>query len=347
MSLREQSEHVVLRQVYDGAVAYEGWRQDLTHGCGAFDVSCCEPKRFAGIIDVRRVAGFDLARVSANIDRIARTRRQNLVSNDQNLYLITQLSGTCALTQDGNEAVLRPGDMALLDSGRPLRIRFQKSFNQLSVNLPRTVLETRLQHRRLPYAMAVSGRAGLGAVASYFFRSTFLQALQMSNDESSAMLDPILDLAASLLDRTVLVGESPAAPGTRTAQIAYIKRFIDSSLTDPDLTPARIAASLKMSTRHLHRLFEAESVTVGAWIRERRLEKCHAELADPRFAQFSITQIAFRWGFNDAAHFSRVFRARYGISPRDHRRQALHQKSPVTRPSPPNGPATGRPPFLI
>jgi AraC-like DNA-binding protein len=33
----------------------------------------------------------------------------------------------------------------------------------------------------------------------------------------------------------------------------------------------------------------------------------------------SITQIAFSWGFNNAAHFSRCFKTRFGATPSDYR----------------------------
>ncbi|MDD5581131.1 MAG: AraC family transcriptional regulator [Methylobacter sp.] len=31
--------------------------------------------------------------------------------------------------------------------------------------------------------------------------------------------------------------------------------------------------------------------------------------------------MAFRWGFNDSAHFSRVFKQQFGCSPREFRQQ--------------------------
>ena len=36
-----------------------------------------------------------------------------------------------------------------------------------------------------------------------------------------------------------------------------------------------------------------------------------------------MSDIAFSWGFNDAAHFSRSFKEQYGMSPREFRQQAL------------------------
>jgi AraC family transcriptional regulator, positive regulator of tynA and feaB len=52
-----------------------------------------------------------------------------------------------------------------------------------------------------------------------------------------------------------------------------------------------------------------------------RLARCSKELLNPVCNGLSIEQIAYRNGFNDAAHFSKSFRARYGVSPREYRKR--------------------------
>jgi len=59
--------------------------------------------------------------------------------------------------------------------------------------------------------------------------------------------------------------------------------------------------------------------TFSQYLLEHRLERCRAALAASSAGRRSSTSIAFAWGFNDAAHFSRSFRHRYGLSPRDFR----------------------------
>ena len=93
-------------------------------------------------------------------------------------------------------------------------------------------------------------------------------------------------------------------------------------LADPDLDVDAVAADAGISPRYLRRLFAAENDHFGNYLKARRLERCHADLASPLHAQLGISEIAFRWGFNDAAHFSRSFRSRFGITPREHRRNA-------------------------
>ena len=94
-------------------------------------------------------------------------------------------------------------------------------------------------------------------------------------------------------------------------------------LSEPELTPQRIAKENHISLRYLHLLFVDAGITVSAWIRSQRLERCAADLANPALAEQSITQIAHRWGFNDLGHFGKLLHRKFGASPRDYRRQHL------------------------
>lgn len=99
-----------------------------------------------------------------------------------------------------------------------------------------------------------------------------------------------------------------------------IQAFIDRRLDDPSLTPEMIADAHHISTRTLQRLFQAHGSAVAKWIRFQRLERCRRDLANPLLSEQLIQAIAARWGFSTPAHFTRVFRATYGLNPQDYRR---------------------------
>ncbi|HEY9356088.1 MAG TPA: helix-turn-helix transcriptional regulator, partial [Arthrobacter sp.] len=77
-----------------------------------------------------------------------------------------------------------------------------------------------------------------------------------------------------------------------------------------------------ISTRHLHNVFHESGTTVATWIRSQRLDGARRELRDPLLAGKPVGAVAARWGFLDAAHFSRTFRDAFGVSPSDWRRGA-------------------------
>jgi AraC-like DNA-binding protein len=83
-----------------------------------------------------------------------------------------------------------------------------------------------------------------------------------------------------------------------------------------------IADAHFISLRYLHKLFEAEQTSVAEWIRRRRLERCRRDLLDPALRATPVGTIAARWGLHNPAHFSRLFRASYGVPPAEFRRLA-------------------------
>src|SRR4029077_2011240 len=109
-----------------------------------------------------------------------------------------------------------------------------------------------------------------------------------------------------------------AAPAGRYKML-QITSFIEEHLGEADLAPAQIAAAHHISLRQLHKLFHASGTTVAGWIRQRRLERCGHALRAPRWSGRPVAAIGARWGYPDPAHFSRLFKAAYGVGPRDYR----------------------------
>jgi len=81
------------------------------------------------------------------------------------------------------------------------------------------------------------------------------------------------------------------------------------------LNPSSICKALGVSKASLYRAF-AGSNGITSYIRKRRLETIHVLLNDPRETR-GIGTVAYQYGFVSEAHFSRVFREKFGLSPRD------------------------------
>ncbi|MGE3284632.1 MAG: helix-turn-helix domain-containing protein [Pseudonocardia sp.] len=137
-----------------------------------------------------------------------------------------------------------------------------------------------------------------------------------------------LDAGALRLSRevaelvTTVAAERTAATGGGRGAADPLQRvdaYVAAHLADPALGPETIARAHFVSTRQLHRLFAARGVTVSRHIRAQRLERCRADLAAG--ADVGVAEVARRWGFGDAASFSRAYRARFGVPPSTDRRR--------------------------
>ena len=100
-----------------------------------------------------------------------------------------------------------------------------------------------------------------------------------------------------------------------------VQNFVETRLDDESLTPAEVARVNRVSIRYVNKLFEREGYTLPRWIRMRRLERCRLELEDTVTPARRIADIAYAHGFKNVSHFNRVFRARFGCSPRGFRQR--------------------------
>ncbi len=118
------------------------------------------------------------------------------------------------------------------------------------------------------------------------------------------------------------VSTGPAAVEPSLAAIRRrITNHIEAHLDDPELSIDAIAAAIGRSRRYLHKAFDREPETLSEMIWRLRLEHCARNLRGVAMADRSITDIAFASGFNSSSHFSRAFRARYGMAPREWRKR--------------------------
>lgn len=93
-----------------------------------------------------------------------------------------------------------------------------------------------------------------------------------------------------------------------------IRAYAVAHLHDGELTVAKVGAAVGLSVAHIHRLYASEAQTFIAWLWEVRLQACQSALRRPELVSRTIREIAFEHGFVHATHFSRAFRARFGVT---------------------------------
>ena len=142
----------------------------------------------------------------------------------------------------------------------------------------------------------------------------------LGGPSGSRLATNALDLVSTMLHAEMDISPDRMKPQALLA--VSVREYIEANLSDPLLSPASVAAAHFISTRHLHNVFHESGTTVASWIRTQRLEGARRELRDPLHGGKSVSAVAARWGFLDAAHFSRTFRDAFGVSPSDWRRGA-------------------------
>jgi AraC-like DNA-binding protein len=169
----------------------------------------------------------------------------------------------------------------------------------------------------------MKGSLRTGASLARLARSLYEEADRLIEEEERAALEAYFDALSACI-----VGADPGTPAIDLRQ--QILAFIHRYLSEPTLGPSEIASAMGISVRHLHRLFLLTGSSLGDYVRNRRLEGCRRDLANPYMRERSITEIAFFWGFSDSAHFSHAFKKQFGVSPRRFRVQCLHGGAATT-----------------
>ena len=309
-------------QGLDIAVAHDidTWRRATSESFVPLKVTADRPAGFRGSMRGRRLATEDLAMIEVAASGHAVHRTDELISAADRRYfkLGIQIQGTGLLLQDGREAVLTPGDLAVYSTDRPYTLTFDGDFRTLVLMFPHSALDLPAEAMSQITATAISGTTGLGLLVSPFLLRLAESLDSLGGPNGTRLVRNALDLVTTLFNGEL---DARAASWRDPHQmlLSRIHDFIEAHLGEPDLSPRAIAAAHYISTRHLHDLFRELGTTVGASVRERRLERCRRDLRDPILAERPITAIAARWGFLDSAHFSRIFRAAYGESPTGYR----------------------------
>jgi AraC-like DNA-binding protein len=229
-----------------------------------------------------------------------------------------QRAGTATLVQDGRRAVVEEGDLFVHDTARPYSLDFPGRFTAHLVHMPRRAVNLPEEELRRVTGTAIGGGDGFGALLANFLTSLTASVPRCAPSVAARLATGVVDLFATLLDERTGRAQDPEADRVDPV-VARVREHIDLRLGDPDLSPQSVAAAHHISVRYLHRLFEGEGVTVARLIQQRRLERCARELARAGSAAPTVSAVAQRWGFANPAHFSRVFRAAYGLSPREWR----------------------------
>jgi AraC-like DNA-binding protein len=299
----------------------ERWRHVLEQATGPLEPRGIPDRCVAGAMGavsvVEMVAGGE-----GGAMRVARHLRS---SDPERCKIDVVAHGHGVVEQGGREAGLAPGDLAVVDLTRPATWAMSGPLRMVAVTFPRAMLPLPADDLERLTAVRLAGDHGPVALVSALARQLPRHLDEYAAADGARLGTAVLDLLSAALAARSDAGARLPRETRRRALLVQVHAYIEERLGDPALSPGGVAAANYISVRYLHKLFETEQTTVAEWIRRRRLERCRRDLLDPALAGRSVDAIGRHWGLTDAAHFSRVFKRRFGAPPAEYRR--LHGPS--------------------
>jgi AraC-like DNA-binding protein len=214
------------------------------------------------------------------------------------------------------DAADKAGDLYLVDYARPSEVR-RSSHCTVGLTMSRRLAREVLRADIEPRAGMKFPSGGLALVLRRHLQATFDEADSMSLAERAAAAKAAKDMALALLQASHGGVPDPErfAHGFYCAALG----LIDRECGDPDLTPERIALALGCSRASLYRAFAKQAESVAAAIWQARLERARRMLSSSEGIGLLISEVAALSGFRDMPTFTRMFKRRHGMTPRDAR----------------------------
>lgn len=292
---------------------FEQWLTRINQVCGNFAGNPLADD-FVGELETSYAKGLKLSTVTTRGATLFRTSQEIKGSDDAWFYTVFQLSGQAMMEQDERQVVIGAGDISLIDASRPCSLYWEQDSRQISLLLPRTLLEQHFPHQKIGCAERLPSNLPMVQLSHSLLQES-MNNTAMSESESEAALQAMVCLLRPVLH------QRESAPPRRERQFQKVVTLIDDNIRQETLRPEWIAGETGMSVRSLYRMFADKGLVVAQYIRNRRLDFC-AEAIRHAGEDEKLAGIGFHWGFTDQSHFSTAFKQRFGLTPGEYRRKS-------------------------
>ncbi|MEB2335211.1 MAG: helix-turn-helix domain-containing protein, partial [Burkholderiales bacterium] len=271
---------------------------------------------FDGHMATEQAGDVVLTRLEADRHRVLKNDRQVRGSDVGYLKIVAPYRGTAGVEQWGRQAWVTPGEWCIYDTTDSYRVANPVRVEHLIVMVPKAPLVERGLPLEKLMAQRLGSQGGISRLALQAMRGAWQELPSIAPSAARGVGETIMHLVQlSLLE---LAGRD-SAPTQREALRESIKQLVARRLGDARLSVDAIAVELNCSRRQLYNAFGDEPDGVAGFVLAQRLEACRRDFEDRHQDAISITEIALRRGFNHPAHFSRAFKARFGVTPSEWR----------------------------
>ncbi len=300
------------------------WRTRVARTYFELDLDYRDPTRFSGELESIELDGVTLSMLASDPLRYRRLATHLGADRDEHFLVTVPECAPVTFAQRGRSTICGPGSFTVERSGAPYEFSYDVPNRLRVLKVSEKALRRRVAAPDRLCAIRFDAASGAGALFVDYLALVATRATVLGAGSRALLGAQLLDLLSVVVEGAADLADSTET-SVRTAHRRRIEHHIRSHLGDATLSPASIAAATGVSLRYLHRLFSGSGQTVAEYIRELRLEACHEALTRG-IDDGAVGALAYQWGFSDQAHFTRLFKARYGLAPGEARRRAREDR---------------------
>jgi AraC-like DNA-binding protein len=277
---------------------------------------------FFSAIDVQRLQGHSFSRVRAAPQRVHRALGEIARSPYDLVFLNVHLHGKGSYRQNGDELVLCPGDLFIIDAVRPFELGCEGGVTHISLKVPRRMLRERMRDADHAVGAHIPGTSHIGKLLNGYIKTLWRAGEADQLTDYPQAIDRLFSLVAYEVDRRF--GHAPLPRrAVRTGIYARAVSYIEEAHRTPELAPCTVADAVGTSLRTLQGIFTERGDAIGRRIRNARIAAAARWLADPAMRDRKIGEVAFMTGFCELSHFTHAFVRAYKETPGVWRRRRL------------------------
>ncbi len=293
------------------------WNSAIADAYFPLSLRFSKPLDFHGKLDKTRIGRAQLSRLISDPVQYER-HGGHIQSADKEDYLITiPRVASVEFRQLGRDVSCDPGGFILERGDEPYRFAYHRPNDLYVLKVDKSDLAERIRQPDQYCARVFDGTQGIGALFVVMVQQAQIHAAAADENAGEILSRQILELLALAIKNEVGSAGSMSSC-VRAAHLLRIEKFIHENIRNPDLSPDLVASACGISKRYLHDLFKDVNGTVAQQVRDKRLSAAKAFLRErPGLA---VAEVAYRYGFTDQAQFSRLFKAKFKVTPTEYKR---------------------------
>lgn len=290
------------------------WRDYFWQGLVRAEIEPLSKAPFQADATLQAVRGLRRLTLRGSSMRFKRLRA-NLADGDDSVGIIICSPGKCQLSQRGRDIDLRTGDAIAILHSEIATITYVDGL-LFGMAVPREALAERVTNVERLTMRPVSHRTEALRLLMAYLKSTFNESVLTTPELRDLVVTHIHDLVAIAIGACTSLGESSASSVVATRHSAVLD-YIATHFQEPELSVQTVARCQGISPRYLQRLIASSGSSFTGYVNELRLQQALKLLTESSGGPQRISDIALQVGFSDVSHFNRLFRARFGDSPRN------------------------------